>query len=164
MNTSLGYEIKTAANGGFVVRDANNPMQPGKYRDDIAAFTNATDMIAWLAKEHGVPFGGFDVPADKIETVKGVLASGGFVSSDARTPMYDELCEDEGCDHHGTPHVCVNWTAHDGTDANPFYRLPHFEGKIEGDYGDGDTRLRGTTIDPPHLFSWAHVKRYRVIA
>jgi hypothetical protein len=107
MNTSLGYEIKTAANGGFVVRDANNPMQPGTYRDDIAAFTNATDMIAWLAREHGVPFGGFDVPADNVETVK-------LAIEQARTPIYDELCEDEGCDHHGIPHVCVNWVTWSG--------------------------------------------------
>lgn len=94
MDMSRGYEIKPATNGGFIVRDANNPMQPGAYRDDIAAFSNATDLIAWLAKQHDVPFGGFDVSPEHVEVMKAAIAG-------ERTPIYDELCEDEGCDHHG---------------------------------------------------------------
>lgn len=103
MDTSRAFEVRPATNGGFIVRDANNPMQPGAYRDDIAAFSNATHLIAWLAKEHGVPFGGFDVPAEHVESMKaaiagewhpgvldfGIFAEGGMVSSE-RLPLVGE--------------------------------------------------------------------------
>lgn len=74
-NTFKNFEVNAAGNGGFVV--LNKHEHPGFSPQLLAAFTNATDMIAWLAKQHGVPFGGFDVPAEMIEVVKGAIVGNG---------------------------------------------------------------------------------------
>lgn len=106
MTTFKEYEVKPATNGGFVVFNTGRN-DPGLMREMLGAFSNASDLIAWLAKQHGVTFGGFDVPAEAVAAVNAAIFAG------ARSPIH-ELCEDEGCDHHGTPHVCENWVSWSG--------------------------------------------------
>lgn len=48
MDISTKYEINSASEGGYIVTD------PGVYPQPTAAFTNATDLIVWLAKKHGI--------------------------------------------------------------------------------------------------------------
>lgn len=55
MDTSKPYEIHPAAEGGFAI--LTPVCSDGPYRRDpalIASFTNAGDLVRWLAEQHGV--------------------------------------------------------------------------------------------------------------
>lgn len=91
MDLSKEFEIKSAPNGGFAVLEGFDISRGPSGRNPlIAAFTTPADMITWLAEQYGV---------DTVVTVNKVT---------------ENLCKDEGCDHHGIPHECVNWIAWSG--------------------------------------------------
>lgn len=46
-----GYSVHPASNGGFIVRKSNPDIG---MVTDMAAFSNVTDMLGWLASAHGV--------------------------------------------------------------------------------------------------------------
>lgn len=51
MDTSSGYEINPAGNGGVTVTSRGGP---GYMGDLVAAFTTPADMITWLAEQYGM--------------------------------------------------------------------------------------------------------------
>lgn len=49
-----GYVVRPATNGGFVIEMGSGGISsgPSGYRPMLAAFTNSSDMMAFLAKGH----------------------------------------------------------------------------------------------------------------
>lgn len=45
---SRGYGVEPTLNGGFIVRNRNEPYLVG----DSAAFSNSTDFLSWISQGH----------------------------------------------------------------------------------------------------------------
>lgn len=61
MTISDGYEIKSASNGGFIVASVRS--NSGCIPEILGAFSNAADMITWLAKGYGLNSHPTPIPA-----------------------------------------------------------------------------------------------------
>ena len=64
MDTSKPYEIRPASEGGFVVM-TEHYVVPGQMPLTVAAFSNAADLIGWLAAQHSVSIA-FNEPAQTL--------------------------------------------------------------------------------------------------
>lgn len=92
MDTSKPYEIHPAAEGGFVVMTPYS-VADGPYRipSFVASFTSASDLIRWLAEQHGVKaavayeFPGLDAVRDPDDATERLVPRGPFPDDDGWT-------------------------------------------------------------------------------
>ncbi|TDW21099.1 hypothetical protein EV128_12268 [Rhizobium azibense] len=149
MDISRAYEVRAASEGGFVVSEISGP---GYIPSANAAFSNASDLITWLAKQYGLPIGrfaegGYSIPENMQQQVKVAIAA----MSSAKARASEPLCEDEGCPHHGIDHVCMNWIEWNGATI--------FKGRETGvpcmvRMRNGKERV-GKTFDQPSRWAWS---------
>lgn len=130
MDVTKGFDIQPAANGGVIIHGKNLSVAPfGADNSEVAAFTTPADMITWLAKQYGL--------------TASVVVPGGYL-------VTENLCEDEGCPNHGTPHECVNWTVWSG-----FSMLECDKGRPCMIRMRDGTERAGKLWDNPRRWHWA---------
>jgi hypothetical protein len=137
MDTLREFELKPAANGGIVVFGQQQTY--GAHLDMLGAFSTPADMIAWLAEQYDITC---TITVNAVVTTDDSMSGGYLVT--------DELCNDEGCPHHGTAHVCIDWIEWSG------------HSMLEDDKGlpcmirmrNGRERP-GMTFDQPNRWRWS---------
>ncbi|QTG05937.1 hypothetical protein G6M87_10820 [Rhizobium rhizogenes] len=149
MDTLKEFVVKSSANGGVVVEGFSKFNEPSNI---IGAFTTPGDMLVWLAGNYGLRIERLFQETTGTPRVSVSLPLVGERAGESIVPKSPDLCEDEGCPHHGTEHVCLNWAEWSGDEYRP--RIGPMGNPCFVRMRNGKERP-GLLFDVPYRWNWA---------